>query len=264
MNTADLITAFFNNEMSPDQERQFLVSVASSDSLRLGLKSHAMLDRILYEQSSQSRVPVEVRMKIMREAAVVAATAGSALAADSALANDAEASPAPESTAVGNRSLSVSRRFFRWSSATAVLMLALGSFVAGFYTGTETSDDPVANTSGVENREMVSPAEPPAVGPRTSASSPVSSMIEEQSAEGRIQATESVARSGSDRTTAARSGRMNTGTGSSSSGLNTAEEMSEQSSPPANNSGSAGPNGLSFKADELQIITKTDSANKHK
>ena len=65
MNTADLITSFFNNEMSPDQERQFLLSVASSDSLRLGLKSHVMLDKILQEQSNQSRVSSQNGMKLV-------------------------------------------------------------------------------------------------------------------------------------------------------------------------------------------------------
>lgn len=137
MNTADLITSFFNNEMSPDQERQFLLSVASSDSLRLGLKSHVMLDKILQEQSNQSRVSSQVRMNIMKQAAVVAA-AGSALAAEKARAADnGGSSPALQNASSAGSSLSGSRGLFRWSSAALALLLGVGSFFAGMYTGAE-------------------------------------------------------------------------------------------------------------------------------
>lgn len=138
MNTADLITSFFNNEMSPDQERQFLLSVASSDSLRLGLKSHVMLDKILQEQSNQSRVSSQVRMNIMKQAAVVAA-AGSALAAEKARAadNGGVSSPARQNASSAGSSLSGSRGLFRWSSAALALLLGVGGFFAGMYTGAE-------------------------------------------------------------------------------------------------------------------------------
>ncbi len=75
MNTADLITSFFNNEMNPEQERQFLISVASSDSMRLGLKSHVMLDRILSDNAYEAHVPDTVRTMIFAEASAILATA---------------------------------------------------------------------------------------------------------------------------------------------------------------------------------------------
>lgn len=165
MNTADLITSFFNNEMSPDQERQFLLSVASSDSMRLGLKSHVMLDKILQEQSNQSRVPVEVRMNILKQAAVVAAT-GSALSADDALAGPTKAG---ENAATA--SLSGSRRFFRWSSATLALVMGIGIFIAGFYTGTENSEGVAPVSTQVQgNRTTISPAGATMQAPALSAS----------------------------------------------------------------------------------------------
>lgn len=165
MNTADLITSFFNNEMSPDQERQFLLSVASSDSLRLGLKSHVMLDKILHEQSSQSRVPVEVRMNILKQAAVVAAT-GTALSADDAMANTEKAAEN-----VATASLAGSRRFFRWSSATLALLMGIGIFIAGFYTGTENSEGAAPVATQVQgNRPTISPVEGTIQSPVFSAS----------------------------------------------------------------------------------------------
>lgn len=136
MNTADLITSFFNNEMSPDQERQFLLSVASSDSLRLGLKSHVMLDKILQEQSNRSRVSAEVRMNIMKQAAVVAA-AGSALASERAHAAEkgGEGSPARQNAASAGSRPSGSHGLFRWSSTALALLLGVGGFFAGMYAG---------------------------------------------------------------------------------------------------------------------------------
>jgi len=152
MNTADLITSFFNNEMSPEQERQFLVSVASSDSLRLGLKSHVMLDKILHDESDATRVSPRTRVAIMREAAIVAAAAG-ALSSDEAYAEsneghavDATGAATQPGDAVGTgRPLG---RLSRWASVALTLLLGVGSFFAGFYTGTETHDSPAA-VSGI-------------------------------------------------------------------------------------------------------------------
>lgn len=67
MQTADLITSFLSNEMSAEQERQFLLSVAASDSLRLGLKSHVMVDKIFQKQLAEATVPGDVRAKIFDE-----------------------------------------------------------------------------------------------------------------------------------------------------------------------------------------------------
>lgn len=138
MNTADLITSFFNNELSPDQERQFLLSVASSDSLRLGLKSHVMLDKILNEELTKSRVPSNIRLNVMKEAAVVAAAAGTFNGGE-AFAKDMDP---PSETTVSEE---VGRSGFwgripRWVSAPMVMLLSVGSFFAGYYTG---GDDPV-------------------------------------------------------------------------------------------------------------------------
>src|SRR6188768_2079197 len=77
MATADLITAFLSNEMSPDRERQFLLSVAASDSLRLELKSHLMIDRMMGERVQSAHVPDAVRMTIFAQAGIATATAPS-------------------------------------------------------------------------------------------------------------------------------------------------------------------------------------------
>jgi hypothetical protein len=69
MKTADLISSYLNNEMTPEQERRFLLSVAASDSLRLSLKSHFMLDRIVVTQALDARVPDRLRENILSQAA---------------------------------------------------------------------------------------------------------------------------------------------------------------------------------------------------
>ncbi|HVZ37675.1 MAG TPA: hypothetical protein VHI13_00200 [Candidatus Kapabacteria bacterium] len=123
MKTADLITSYLNNEMSPDQERQFLISVASSDSLRLALKSHVMLDRIIIGQVQHTHVPEAVRSTIFANAS--AAVAGGAHrpapVSPSASAPAAEPYPAPASPFT---------RFF----GRGVLMALLigGGFTAGY------------------------------------------------------------------------------------------------------------------------------------
>jgi hypothetical protein len=75
MATADLITSFLSNEMSPEREREFLLSVAASDTLRLELKSHMLLDRILLGQAQRARVPDGVRATIFAAAGVGTAAA---------------------------------------------------------------------------------------------------------------------------------------------------------------------------------------------
>lgn len=134
MNTADLITAFFNNEMSPDQERQFLLSVASSDSMRLGLKSHVMLDKLLQEQADLTTVPPMVRTTILREAAVIAAAAASGLAVSEAEAAMSDVEPVASPTVTAPRP-SLLARIPRWTAYPMSLLLAAGSFFAGFYAG---------------------------------------------------------------------------------------------------------------------------------
>lgn len=81
MATADLITDFLSNDMSPERERQFLLSVAASDALRLELKSHLMVDRILVDRVQTARVPETVRSTIFAAAGIAA---GQALTADAA------------------------------------------------------------------------------------------------------------------------------------------------------------------------------------
>lgn len=74
MNTADIISLYLNNEMTPDQERQFLLSVAASDQLRLALKSHVMLDHVILRQAQELQVPFGVRSAILAEATAVLMT----------------------------------------------------------------------------------------------------------------------------------------------------------------------------------------------
>ena len=137
MNTADLITSFFNNELSPDQERQFLLSVASSDSLRLGLKSHVMLDKILHEELTKSRVPSSIRVNVMKEAAIIAA-ASSTFNGGEALAKDT-GSPAEVGVCEEGSRPTFWGKIPRWVSGPMIMLLSVGSFLAGYYTGGDES-----------------------------------------------------------------------------------------------------------------------------
>ncbi|MGE3800025.1 MAG: hypothetical protein AB7H80_03315 [Candidatus Kapaibacterium sp.] len=137
MNTADLITSFFNNELSPDQERQFLLSVASSDSLRLGLKSHVMLDKILHEELTRSRVPSNIRVNVMKEAAIIAA-ASSTFNGGEAVAKDTSSSTEVVASEEGSPS-TFWGRIPRWVSGPMIMLLSVGSFLAGYYTGGDES-----------------------------------------------------------------------------------------------------------------------------
>jgi len=133
MNSADLITSFFNNELSPEQERQFLLTVASSDSMRLGLKSHVMLDRILQEENQEMAVAPVTRRTILREAAAVAALAGGG-------AQQAAAAERSEPSGPTGSGL----RFPAWGATALSLLVAVGSFFAGFTLGESSEDDPLA------------------------------------------------------------------------------------------------------------------------
>jgi hypothetical protein len=50
MNNFDRVYSFFNNEMTLDQEREFLISVASKDSLRREIKSQVLINTNIDEQ----------------------------------------------------------------------------------------------------------------------------------------------------------------------------------------------------------------------
>lgn len=73
MNTHDPINAYLSNEMTPDQERQFLISVAASDSLRRALKSEVMIERIITREEREMAVPHTLRSAILAEAGLAAA-----------------------------------------------------------------------------------------------------------------------------------------------------------------------------------------------
>lgn len=73
MTTHDPINAYLSNEMTPDQERQFLISVASSDSLRRALKSEVMIERMITREEREMTVPHTLRSAILAEAGVIAA-----------------------------------------------------------------------------------------------------------------------------------------------------------------------------------------------
>lgn len=127
MATADLITSFLNNEMDPDQEREFLLSVASSDSMRLELKSHVMLDRILESNARNASVPLELRSRIFAEAGIVP---------------NAQTASAPAATATAPTMLS------RISRGMLAALLTLSGFALGYFVAGQTDVQP--STAGVE------------------------------------------------------------------------------------------------------------------
>ncbi len=197
MNSADLITSFFNNELSPDQERQFLVSVASSDSMRLGLKSHVMLDKILIEENQQVEISPAIRRSILKEAAVVAAAAGGA--SSEAFAASDGASSAALSTATAGAS---SGFFGNWLAIPATLLVALGSFFFGYSVA---DDNQQQERNQVALSESIDPAAEQIRNTHSSfsldqlvhsATSPVA-MIADRLARSETSATEAVASSAS-------------------------------------------------------------------
>lgn len=134
MNTADLITSFFNNELSPDQERQFLLSVAASDSMRLGLKSHVMLDRIFTGQAQSVYVPETVKSAIFAEAdAVLAQTSPRA-----------KTSPSVPPRAGAGRSF-----FSSLGIGVVATVMTVAGFSAGYFTRSELSETRAPETPTV-------------------------------------------------------------------------------------------------------------------
>jgi len=116
MNTADLISAYLNNEMSPERERQFLLSVASNDQLRLALKSNVMLDRIVLRQAQEIEVPDAVRSSILAQAASAAA-----------LPTQNTVEPVRRSANGGSTAGSL-------SNGVVLAVLAVGIFIGGYVT----------------------------------------------------------------------------------------------------------------------------------
>lgn len=120
MKTADLITSYVNNEMTPEQERQFLLSVAASDSLRLSLKSHFMLDRIVSTQAQGVHVPEHIRTSILAQA--TAATGGTFSERN------------PGNGAITGRMTRFGRMFGR---GTLMGLILASGFAAGYFTRSE-------------------------------------------------------------------------------------------------------------------------------
>jgi hypothetical protein len=135
MNTGDLITSFLNNEMNPAQEREFLLSVAASDTQRLALKSHVMLDRVLSQQVQRASVPDSVRGVIFSAAA----------------ASLAEPLPAPQAaskTPAAEGGFASRLRAFATRAAMPMVatMMTVAGFAAGYYTSSETGTNPETRT----------------------------------------------------------------------------------------------------------------------
>jgi|GEM_PF-2898744 len=127
MKTGDLITSYLDNEMSPEQEREFLLSVAASDSLRLALKSHVMLDRIVTRQAQQVQVPGAIRDNIFAQmSASVAATPHAGPAGRAASHFDAGTIAAKSAGSIGQSILKMGR------GAIVMAMTACG-FATGYY-----------------------------------------------------------------------------------------------------------------------------------
>jgi hypothetical protein len=138
MNTADLITAFLSNEMNPAQEREFLLSVAASDTQRLALKSHVMLDRVLAQQVQRASVPDSVRGVIFSAAAA-------------SLAEPLPASQADSKTLAAQNGFAARLRSFVTRAAVPMVatMLTLAGFAAGYYTSSEVITNPESSNVSV-------------------------------------------------------------------------------------------------------------------
>jgi hypothetical protein len=141
MNTADLISAYLHNEMSPEQERQFLLSVAASDSLRLSLKSHVMLDRIVFEQARDTRVPDGVRGAIFAEMSASLSAGGSSPSPYADGLRAAASSPGGVVAATASR--------FGIVKGLSIAVLALSGFGAGYLTRVGVEAPPAVQAAAV-------------------------------------------------------------------------------------------------------------------
>lgn len=144
MNTADLITSYLNNEMNPEQERQFLLSVAASDSMRLALKSHVMIDQIMQRQMAQTNVPEPVRNTIF--AAVAASVSSSSPVSPS--------TPHPPA-AISSGSASGGFALGGFLKGASLLLLTVGGFTAGYFIGSE--EEPKLKPAVVATAPLVVP-----------------------------------------------------------------------------------------------------------
>jgi hypothetical protein len=146
MKTADLITSYLNNEMTPEQERQFLLSVAASDSLRLSLKSHVMLDRMATQQLQRAHVPTVVRDAIFAEMSASMAGSGS---------------PAqPSASHAAGRGGSMGSFFRKLGSGAFVVVMAASGFVASYLTHSHLVES-APQSAGTEEVRMVAPEQNP-------------------------------------------------------------------------------------------------------
>jgi hypothetical protein len=168
MQTADLITAFLSNEMTAEQERQFLLSVAASDSLRLGLKSHVMVDRIFQKQLAEASVPADVKAKIFT---AMAASIGPVAAQTTAQPDAASSSAAPISQGVFRSFMS------RFSTGLLAASLAVGGFAAGYLVHSEAGEGRALPTQAISI-----PSTPRDERPAMSVPAPSSSALDHRAA----------------------------------------------------------------------------------
>lgn len=159
MKTADLISSYLNNEMTPEQERRFLLSVAASDSLRLSLKSHFMLDRIVVTQALDAHVPDRVRENILAQAA--ASVAGGSPAVHHAQAEPTVHAPSRLGTLFGRGAL--------------LALLVTGGYAAGYMThpgegsvpARQQSVAPIVRPADAVGADASAPMTAPSIEPRT-------------------------------------------------------------------------------------------------
>jgi hypothetical protein len=149
MATADLITDFLGNEMSPERERQFLLSVAASDALRLELKSHLMVDRILVDRVQTARVPETVRSTIFAAAGVATGHAAPEAPTSSAPAVDRVAAPRTSF-------------FSRLGGRVTLVAAACAFFGAGYFVGNDGDVERAVNaqSAGVVTRSAPATSSP--------------------------------------------------------------------------------------------------------
>ncbi|HVK39185.1 MAG TPA: hypothetical protein VNA88_11665 [Candidatus Kapabacteria bacterium] len=150
--------------MSPERERQFLLSVAASDALRLELKSHLMVDRILVDRVQSARVSETVRSTIFTAAGV--STGHAAPDAPSSSAPAADRAPAPRSSF-----------FSRLSGRVTLVAAACAFFGAGYFVGN--GGDALPADGGVQTSATVATS-PATSGIKTDVAAEAPRIVTEQ------------------------------------------------------------------------------------
>ena len=88
------ISSYIDNELSGDQEQEFLISLAASDALRKSFRSELVLKKVLHRDEMATNPPRRMRGAVFAAVGLASATAGAGLVTSTAKASQAASASA--------------------------------------------------------------------------------------------------------------------------------------------------------------------------